>query len=356
MNQKLFFVYALTIPFIISSLKAQNKLNTFAAADSNIHYFGRTIATDKGNIRCWAPGAYMQAKFAGNTCKLMISDEVKYGQNHNYIEVVFDNKPAQRIKLKKEDDTLSFNLSTAKEHTVTVYKSTESGIGFIDFCGMQCQSLLPVNNIPSRKIEFIGNSVTSGAGSDITAFPCGEGAWYDQYNAYKSYGSITARALNAQFHVSAVSGIGLMHSCCNMGITMPQVFNKVDMREDSITWDFTKYQPDVITICLGQNDDIQDSLAFCTAYITFLNQLRTYYHSSEIICLNSPMADAALTNVLKNYITFCVNYLNKAGDNKVHTFYFSKQFHNGCDGLPDLKEHELIAAELTAYIKQLLKW
>ncbi|MEZ4931043.1 MAG: hypothetical protein R2788_02790 [Saprospiraceae bacterium] len=48
-----------------------------------------------------------------------------------------------------------------------------------------------------------------------------------------------------------------------MDVVMPPVFDNVDMRYDSIEWDFSKYQPDVLTICLGQNDGVQDSTAFC---------------------------------------------------------------------------------------------
>jgi hypothetical protein len=351
--------YILAALFTLSiscSLMAQEKLNYFPALDSNIQYFGRTAFSEKKDVRCWQPGVYMQVRFTGNMIKLLITDQVQYGQNHNYVEVVLDNMPAKRIRLKTEIDTLSFTLPKAKEHSVTVYKDTEAGIGYLDFCGVQCSSLLPLNKVPSRKMEFIGNSVTCGAGSDTSVAACGQGTWYDQNNAYSSYGSLTARKLNAQFHLSSVSGIGVMHSCCNMKITMPQVYNKVNMRDDSLAWNFADYQPDVVTLSLGQNDGIQDSLAFCTAYITFLNQLRNYYPNAQFVCMNSPMADPNLDKVLKSYVNFIVGFLKKRGDDKVHSFFFSKQFHNGCGGHPDLKEQEQIATELTSFVKGLMHW
>jgi len=351
--------YLLAILFALSlscPLMAQEKMNYFPALDSNIQYFGRTVLSETKDVRCWAAGVYMQARFTGNTIKLLITDQVQYGQNHNFVEVVLDNQPAKRIRLKTEIDTLSFTLPKAKEHSVTLYKDTEAGIGYLDFCGVQCASLLPLNKVPTRKMEFIGNSITCGAGSDLSTAPCGQGAWYDQNNAYLSYGSLTARKLNAQFQLSSVSGIGLIHSCCNMTITMPQVYNKVNMRDDSLTWNFQNYQPDVVTVSLGQNDGIQDSLTFCTAYITFLVQLRNYYPNAEFICLNSPMADAELDKVLKSYVNFIVNFSHKRGDTKVHSFFFSKQFHNGCGGHPDLKEHEQMAAELTGFVKGVMRW
>ena len=113
--------------------------------------------------------------------------------------------------------------------------------------------------------------------------PCGKGVWQDQHNAYQSYSAVTARGLNAQYHLSAVSGIGLMHSCCKMYIIMPLVFDKISMMNDTITRDFNKYQPDLVTVFLGQNDGVQDSTAFSNNYISFINQLRSYYPKTTFL-------------------------------------------------------------------------
>jgi hypothetical protein len=211
-------------------------------------------------------------------------------------------------------------------------------------------------HLRKRKIEFIGNSITCGAGSDISAIPCGKGVWQDQHNAYLSYGVIAARKLNTQYHLSSVSGIGLMHSCCNMNIIMPPVFDKISMRNDTIGWDFNNYQPDVVTICLGQNDGIQDSETFCSNYIAFIKQLRGYYPKATIICLTSPMADASLVTFMKKTLTAIVNKVIKNGDKRITKYFFSKQYHNGCDYHPDVAEHRLIANELTNFIRRKMKW
>ena len=191
---------------------------------------------------------------------------------------------------------------------------------------------------------------------DFSAFPCNKGKWYDQHNAWMSYGPLTARTLNAQWHLSAVSGIGLVHSCCDMHITMPQVFDKINMRDDTISWDFKSYIPDVVTVCLGQNDGVQDSAIFCSAYIYFIQVIRSRYPHADIVCLTSPMGDEFLTGVLKNYISSIVSTLNNGGDEKIHSFFFAKRYHNGCGGHPGYKEHQEIAAEVTAYIKKLKHW
>jgi hypothetical protein len=107
---------------------------------------------------------------------------------------------------------------------------------------------------------------------------------------------------------------------------------------------------------LGQNDGVQDSTTFSNNYIAFIKQLRGYYPKATLICLTSPMADATLAVFMKKTLTAIVRNMNKKGDKKVTSYFFSKQFHNGCDHHPDLAEHKLIAGELTAFIKRRMKW
>ncbi|HVX50779.1 MAG TPA: SGNH/GDSL hydrolase family protein [Chitinophagaceae bacterium] len=331
-------------------------INFFAADNPMVKYVGRIDFGNPKAPRLWSPGAYIRIGFTGPYCNITLTDEELYGQ-HNYVEITIDDKVPMRVQTTAKTNTIKagFNLGDGR-HVITICKNTESGNGYLAFEGITCSALYKLRNEPKRKIEFIGNSITCGAGSDLSVKPCGQGAWYDQHNAYMSYGPVTARMLHAQWQLSAVSGIGLVHSCCNMDITMPEVFDKTDMRADSMPWDFSAYIPDVVTVTLGQNDGIQDSTKFCSAYVNFVKTIRGKYPNAHIFCLTSPMADEKLAAVLKNNITGIVNYFNKAGDSKVHKYFYSKQYHNGCGGHPDLQEHAAIATELAAYIKQVMKW
>ncbi|MEP6927914.1 MAG: SGNH/GDSL hydrolase family protein [Ginsengibacter sp.] len=353
-----------------TSLSAQEKLNFFiveakpvhkskmyhSPGNSLIQYTGRI---ERGNVplpRFWSPGVYVKAKFNGGLCEVFFNDEVLFGNYHNYIEVIIDNMQPVRLQAKWKNNAIKIEGLNNSNHTVTVCKNTESGIGYLEFAGINCKKLLSLPAKPVRKIEFIGNSITCGYGMDYSTIPCDKAQWYDQHNAWMSYGPLTSRALHAQWHLTAVSGIGMIHSCCNLPILMPQVFDKINMTGDSIAWNFKSYIPDVVTICLGQNDGIQDSTIFCNAYIHFILTVRKKYTSADIICLTSPMGDAALTTVLKRYLSSIVSFMNKKGDKKIYKFFFSKQFHNGCGGHPDFNEHRQIAAELTPYIKSLRHW
>ncbi|QJD96486.1 SGNH/GDSL hydrolase family protein [Mucilaginibacter robiniae] len=332
-------------------------LKYYKANNSSIHYVGRIDFTNPAKPKFWAPGVYMQVRFSGTSLMMDLNDEVLYNKNHNYIEIAVDQRVPYRIQTtgKSNHIVVAEHLSPGI-HTATICKDTETNIGYLEMVGLQCAKLLPWVEHTQHKIEFIGNSITCGTGSDQSVVPCGKGVWQDQHNAYMAYGPRVARMLNAQWNLTSYSGIGLIHSCCDIKFTMPDIFDRTNLLQDSLKWNFNKYVPDVVTVCLGQNDGIQDSTAFCSAYVKFIGQLRQHYPQADIVALTSPMGDEKLTAVLKKYILSIEADRQKNGDTKVHHYFFSRQYHSGCDSHPSLEEHGLIAAELGSYLKKLKGW
>jgi lysophospholipase L1-like esterase len=338
-----------------ASGKASPKVKLFTADDEHFKYTGRVDFTDPKKPKFWSPGVYITTRFKGPACELLINDQEMYGKTHNYIQVVIDGK-SSRIQTTGKTNIIQIAKGLSKGiHTLLICKDTESGMGYLEFVGLRCEKLLMPHQ-PKRMIEYIGDSITAGAGVDASQIPCGKGQWYDQHNAYLTYGARTSRALNARWQLTAVAGIGLVHSCCNMNILLPQVYDKVYLRNDSLKYNFKSYQPDVVTICLGQNDGPQDSVKFCSEYVRLIDTVRSKYPHADIVCLSSPMANKQLTPVLQRYLTSIVQNVNKYGDSKVSRFFFSRSFNSGCDDHPDANEHAIIAQELTAYIKMLKGW
>ena len=363
--KKLIIVFACVTCYTLQSFAQsfQVKIDSSYTIDKNffeadypmIQYTGRIDFSNKELPRMWSPGVYISMQFKGSSITAVINDQELWGKNHNYLEVIVDGE-IKRIQTKNKTNYITIANLAEGFHRLTICKNTESNIGYIEFAGVYCDYLVNPLPKPKRKIEFIGNSITCGASSDMSEVPCGKGVWHDQHNAYMAYGPVTARTLNAQWHLSSVSGIGLIHSCCNLDITMPPVFDKIEMRGDSIPWNFKRYQPDVVTICLGQNDGIQDSTKFSTAYIDFIHQLRKHYPKAQLVLLTSPMADEKLKAVLKNQINGVLDFLKREGDKKISKYFFSRSYNGGCDYHPSLEEHQPIAAELTAYLKKLMRW
>ncbi len=353
----LYFILFFSISFTGVQAMEREKMKFFKASNEKFQYIGRIDFSVKELPRFWAPGIYIKARFKGTFCEIELNDEELYGKNHNYISVIIDDGPVQRIKLNGKNNiiVLADKLQDG-EHEVVICKSTESNIGYLEFVGLRCEELLKPGPKKKRKMEFIGDSITCGMGSDLTEITCDSAAWFDQHNAYLSYGPITARGLNADWHLTAVSGIGLMKSCCDLKYTMPDVVDKINLRDNLLNWDFKSYQPDLVVICLGQNDGVLDSALFVDAYVAFLKRLHAYYPKAKFVCLTSPMADERLADAQKTYLKGITTAAAKSGISAVETFAFSKQYHGGCSSHPDLNDHTQIAKELSAFIETINNW
>lgn len=329
----------------------------YPAGHDYIKIIGRADRSNTAEPRFWASGVYMTIRFKGSYCVLEIKDEEKWGKSHNYLHIIIDNTNPVRIQTKSSFNRIVLaNGLPDGEHEIVVCKDTEASIGFLQPSTVICEQLLPARKAPKRKIEFIGNSITCGMGNYDADIKCGAGEWYDQHSAYMAYGPQTARLLNTQWQLTSESGIGLIKSCCDKKNVMPQIFDKTNIATEGITWDFKQYQPDVVTLCLGQNDGIQDSAAFCSAYISFLQTIRRQYRRAEIILLTSPMADKPLDSTLRRYITAVEQTLHKLGDKRVSHYFFQNRYTGGCSYHPNLQEHTAMAAELSAYIRKKMRW
>ena len=347
--------YILAGLFSICCMLAQARdhlLREYNADNTNLHYTGRIDFSNPKLPRFWNPGVYIQARFIGTSVNIKLNDEIEYNKNHNYIEIAVDKRTPYRVQTTGKSNLFKVDGLGAGVHTITICKDTESG--YLEMVSLQCEKLLPWIKAAKYNIEYIGDSITCGTGSDLSATPCDKGEWFDQHNAYMSYGPTSARALAANWQLTAISGVGLVHSCCQMKMVMPEAFDKLDIRALKGQWDFKSYIPDVVTVCLGQNDGKQDSSIFCLAYIKFILTIKSKYPQTTVVMLTSPMGDEGLTYTLKKYILGVeASFPNAA---MVHHYFFNKQYHNGCGGHPDMAEHQLIAAELSAYIKQLKHW
>ncbi|MES2556533.1 MAG: SGNH/GDSL hydrolase family protein [Bacteroidota bacterium] len=355
-------------PFLLCLLLLSSCVSIYGlrTEKEGIHFFstdheafrliGRVDTTHQQFARCWAPGTAIEVGFTGTFCEIEIQDEVRFGTCHNYIEVVIDDLPPQRIQLKAERNVILIadNLPDTK-HTLLICKNTEAAIGYIEFVGISCASVFP---LPAKKrsIEFIGDSITCGNGCDDSQTTCGEGIWYDQHNAYLSFGCVLSRRLEADWELTAVSGIGMTRSCCSSKITMPQVYDRINFQTAGDVWKRSETDPDLVVITLGQNDGLQDSTIFCQTYVDFLKTLRQRYETSTIICCASPMANSELKPVMKNYVFSIAEALNKEGDNKVLSFAYEGMYRTGCTFHPTAGEHSSIANELEAFVRRTMGW
>ncbi|MBN1764539.1 MAG: hypothetical protein JW860_04715 [Sedimentisphaerales bacterium] len=336
----------------------------FLPDDANIHYTGRIGFADPLKPRLGGAGSYLEVKFRGSTCDILLEDEHLYGTNHNYIATVIDGNYLGRTKVSIDQKQygLAENLADT-EHTLLVCKATEAQNGTIDFAGLWCDELAPFKKTQTRKIEFIGDSITCGTGLDATGLPYGSGEWYDQHNAYLAYGPLVARALNADWLLSSVSGIGIARNWNSDGPVMAKVYDKLYLNTTSSRpWEAEIFVPDLISICLGTNDFSDgdgtyerqplNEAEFIKNYIQFIRHMRGRYPNVPICLLTSPMLSGEKDARLKEYLTEIIEHLRRVDkEDKIHMFAFSRVYNHGGSGHPNEEEHAQMAQELLPFYK-----
>ena len=343
--------------FIILSGTNTDKRQWFEADNNMIKYVGRIDFTDPKAPKFSAAGTYIEAKFNGTTVDIEISEEHKYNNNQFFQVSIDGNTPVRFQTVAGQSIYRLASGLTSGTHIVRITKDSEASIGWMQFKKIRVEELLD-HTLPVRKIECFGNSITCGAGiyTNLCSISI-DSKWYYSTSATKSYGALLAKKLNAQYHLTSWSGIGLTKSCCNMTVIMPTVYDLTFIEGSSTQkWNFSKYIPDVVTICLGQNDGVIDSATFINAYINFIDKLKVYYPNTQFLCITSPMSDDALYNYHVKCLTAIENHYSSKGDNKVHKVFLSHNMNNGCTTHPDGAQHEIIAAELEVAIKNITGW
>jgi hypothetical protein len=266
---------------------------------SSLFPFGRCDWNDKKDLELIGSAVNFGFSFSGKECSVFayLTDT----SAHNYLQYELDGVYQKRIKIVGNEKRSTLIVAKGDgNHTVWIYKATEAQTGPVFIEKIIGKNLHPLKKPEKPVIEFIGNSITCGAASDASEVPCGTGVYHDQHNAYYAYGPRVARALNINFFMSSVSGIGIYRNWNSDGPTMPQVYEKTDLQFDSKrNWNFSTYRPAIVSIALGTNDYSNgdgkherlpfDSAIYVSTYIKFVQLVKSKYPEARIVLLSSPM-------------------------------------------------------------------
>lgn len=338
------------------------------ANDAVITSHGRTLFDANNDLVLIGPASYAEFSFSGSSCTVYLKN-LAFPGDYNYVSIELDNEYKGRLKINSpEAKPYTINAASDSSHILRIYKATESGNGQVILTEVRGKGFKAVDQPVRKKIEFIGNSITAGMANDTKDIPCGTGKWYDQHNAYYSYAPRVARTLNADFMLSAVSGIGIYRNWNSPGPTMPQVYESAYLQIDSNQrWDFSRYTPDIVSIALGTNDFSEgdgtsprppfDSAAFISTYVIFIGTLYEHYPDTRIALLTSPMLNGS-----KRDLHFaCLQSIKKKATvlypdkQPIEIFQFQPMVPKGCDYHPDLADHETLAKEVQPFFERLLQ-
>ena len=343
-------------------------------ADKHILYAGRISFTHPERPAWNYPGVQIVAAFEGTSLKMLAKPR------SGYFMAQIDQAEPFKVAFRGERDSV-VTLATALpdgRHTVRLMYIIEGYEFFPEFWGFlldEGRSLVEAPALPSRKIEFIGNSITCGYGNEGAKKE--EGFEYATENHYYSYASITARALDAQHWVVARSGIGAYRNYAGPKTGNPESHMPVQyeytgyawdlkLRNEASflreKWDFSRYQPDVVCINLGTNDlstNNYDTQLLKQGYQRVLKLVRQHNPNAKIVLLTGSMLYNKELNIAKQLLDEVRAEALKAGDKEVYRFDMSPISGDawyGNDYHPNVYEDEKMAAELTAFLRDLMKW
>ena len=347
---------AVSLPiFATTHISADNKLLQFS---------GRIdFSNPKSPLISW-PGTSVAGNFTGSYFSITLDDQL----GKNYFNVFMDNNFQRPIIIQAERGEKKYlvaeNLAEGK-HSFLVTKRTEGEEGATALKGFELadgKKLLAPPAPLKRKIEFFGDSITSGMGNE--APDDGEDGLLKDKNNFMSYAAITARNLKAEAHITSQSGIGIMISW--FPFIMPQFYDQLSaVGNNDSRWDFSSWTPDVVVINLFQNDswltDREHRLIpnpsdeqRIQAYIDFVKTIRGKYPEALIICALGSMDATKAGSKWPGYITTAVSRLKQENPHeKMDTIFFE---FTGYEAHPRIKQHQANAAKLTAFIKQKMNW
>ncbi|QJE02088.1 SGNH/GDSL hydrolase family protein [Massilia forsythiae] len=335
-----------------------------APSDKRLQYTGRIdFSRPSAPVLSW-PGSAIAGNFTGSSLSVTLDDQ----NGKNYFNVFLDGDltyPFVLEAFKGEKTYLVAQHLAPGRHSFLITKRTEGEEGATTVRGFELADggqLLAPPPRPARRIEFFGDSITSGMGDE--GADNGRDDRQKDKNNFMSYASIAARQLGAEAHVTSQSGIGLMISW--FPFTMPDFYDQLSAVGDNDSkWDFSSWTPDVVVVNLFQNDawlvDREHRLKpeptpaqRIEAYRTFVARIRQLYPKAYIVCALGSMDATKADSPWPGYVTAAVERLRKEdGEKRIDTLFFD---FTGYGQHPRIKQHQANAARLSAFIKGKMGW
>lgn len=203
-----------------------------------------------GRLFLNASGASFKGLFRGTTLVLSLQSDAVSADRPAYVRLTLDGK-TRRVKLTPGEHVLTRRFDVG-EHTFEVIKLTESANNSMAFvCAETDGEFLPYKETPALKMEFIGDSITTGFGV-LSREKYGEYKTSEQ-DVTKAFSYLTAKALNAEYSVVAAGGWGACKSKYSP-YAVPDFYDNVDLLRNTEKYDHSAFVPDLFVVALGTND------------------------------------------------------------------------------------------------------
>jgi len=344
--------------------------HVYSPSDPHIQYVGRISFLNPERPQFNYPGIQINVVFEGTTLRMLCKPKSGY-----WMAQIDDAEPFKVAFTGRRDSvvTLCTALPQAR-HTARLMYIIEGWDLKPEFRGFVTDGqLVEPPALPSKKIEFIGNSITCGYGNE--AMLATNHYSYETQNHYLSYAQIAARQLDAVAYIVARSGIGVYRNYNGPRTGTPD--NRIDMQYEytlyaeksafrreggamNERWDFSRFQPDVVCINLGTNDlstNNYDTKLLKQGYQKLLRMVRQHNPQAKIVFLTGTMLQKKELGICRQLLDEVAVEARQAGDAEVYRFDMTPQgsLGYGADWHPSYEQHKKMADELSAYLRTLMK-
>ncbi|MES1199368.1 MAG: GDSL-type esterase/lipase family protein [Pseudomonadota bacterium] len=339
-------LFRFLVPLLLMGCAAQaqehasyGKLGRYAEADGG----GQTFA--------W-PASGVEAHFIGTSLVAHIDES-----GTSLMDLDVDGTMTQlQLQSGLHDYTL-FSSPTRADHYVRLTRRSEVGSGLTTIRSLTLDGDWRPLPMHGHRILFIGDSITVGYGAAGADEHCHYSA--ETSPPFDSYAARTAAAFDAEFHVVAISGRGVVRNYD--GFEAPHMSELIDAAlpdHADKQWDAAQFSPELIVINLGANDfsTADPGPTFEPTYLAMLRTLHTRYPNARIITAFGPedrTQDAipritAITAAYNREATQPISfiYLPRATSGRIY----------GCDWHPGEDTQNLMAQALEAKIVHDLGW
>lgn len=329
--------------------KKDRPLSSFTG--EKVRLIGRFDLGQEGKARFTWPGSAMEFRFEGASASIGIagSDRVRFLVSVDGEEKELLITPGERIY------PLAAGLE-AGSHLISITRLSESFAGITAFTSdpvVQGKLLTPPDP-PARRLLVLGDSITAGYGVEGTNETCGYSI--ETSNPLKAYASLAAKALDADLHIIAWSGIGVWRSYGEITPDEPSIIERYPLTlgdDFDSRWNPAQFPPDAILVAIGTNDYWDDEApGYRDAMGSLLQTLRGDYPRAPVYLIVSPMLSGSAREqhkaVLDSFTGESVAVLD-LGKIEVSDGY-------GCDYHPNTNTQSRMAGALAEYLKDALGW
>lgn len=353
-------------------------MQSIRPSDKTVKYLGRTLMQDDilwlalsgSGIEFAYEGTYLEVHLQGD-------DHTAATADHTRIAVYLDdNRVLDNMIMSPQEHYPIIEESTPVTHTVRILKLSEAPMSIIGICALVTDDAAKLSPTPAKahRIEFIGDSITCGYGTDDRDLTHTFSTATEDVT--KAYAYRTARLLDADYSIVSYSGYGVYSGYTDEATDIrntaelvppyyPLVgFSRGTYQNVAVTmtdWDFCRFKPELIVINLGTNDfsycrdNTDRQAAFITCYHDFLTMVHEKNPDAYLLCIYGIM-NSELTPCIEDAIA---RYRQSSGSERVDSLFLPTQTESDgyvIDYHPSVDTHKRAASAVSIRIREIMHW